>query len=236
MCKYHIPTCAGKGYGLVATRDISKGTLLAVCEPLAWVSGAPGTPPKLDTLIQHMKASNFTDQQLNVLLSLCSLPDLDLTHEQQQQRQREPDRLLQAGQVLEQQHAAARVGPAVSSYSLSKSRQLKEMQKKIMQDLGQDWNDHGDPDTLDSNDLRSRSDLWSSSSSSTELQERSSRQQQRRTPDVLELLECTKERASPAGAAAAAGSRGASGGWAAADGGGRGAKQLGSKLRMNLER
>lgn len=71
----------GKGYGLVATHDIASGTVLAVCLPLAWVSGPPGQPPPLEALVRLLKSSRFTAQQRRVLGSMCSSPDLDVAHE-----------------------------------------------------------------------------------------------------------------------------------------------------------
>lgn len=80
----------GKGYGLVATHDVHAGTVLAVCLPLAWVSGPPGQPPPLEALVRLLKSSSFTAQQRRVLASLCSSPDLDGGHEADvMQRQQE---------------------------------------------------------------------------------------------------------------------------------------------------
>lgn len=243
-----LQSSAGKGYGLVAAHDIPKGTLLAICQPLTWISGLPGSPPKLDALVQHMKQSNFTEAQMDVLLSLCSLPNLDDAHGRQQQRQHQQqrqDRLLRAGQQLESQGVPGR-GQAVSSYSLSKSRQLKQMQKKIMQDQGHDWNDEGSEDEMEPQAASHRgpNDPWRDGGSSKALQQRAAAGPRRRTPDLLELLECTKE-GSDAGSTAATGSSAGSSSWP-----GRGARsdrwddngsssralQQNSQLRMSLER
>ena len=88
----------GKGYGLVATHDIPQGSVLAVCLPLAWVSGPAGQPPPLEALVALLRSSRFSAQQRRVLGSLCSSPELDQVHEEMmQQRQRE---LQQVGLIV----------------------------------------------------------------------------------------------------------------------------------------
>lgn len=72
----------GQGYGLYATQAIPSGTVLAVCLPLAWVSGPPGQPPPLESLVALLRSSRFSAQQRRVLGSLCSSPDLDAAHEE----------------------------------------------------------------------------------------------------------------------------------------------------------
>lgn len=85
----------GKGYGLFATKPIPQGSVLAVCLPLAWVSGPAGRPPPLEALVGLLRGSRFSAQQRRVLASLASSPELDEAHEAwQQQRQRE---VLQVG-------------------------------------------------------------------------------------------------------------------------------------------
>lgn len=59
----------------------AQGTLLAVCLPLAWVSGPAGQPPPLESLVGLLRSSSFTAQQRRVLASLCSSSDLDQSHE-----------------------------------------------------------------------------------------------------------------------------------------------------------
>jgi hypothetical protein len=59
----------------------TQGKLVAVCLPLAWVSGPAGQPPPLESLVGLLRSSCFTAQQRRVLASLCSSPDLDQSHE-----------------------------------------------------------------------------------------------------------------------------------------------------------
>lgn len=54
--------------------------MLAVCLPLAWVSGPAGQPPPLEALVGLLRNSTFSAKQRRVLASMCSSPDLDQTH------------------------------------------------------------------------------------------------------------------------------------------------------------
>ncbi|MEW5313963.1 MAG: hypothetical protein WDW38_005493 [Sanguina aurantia] len=64
-CKSRLTTSppAGKGIGLVATRDVSRGELLLVSEPLAVVFGPQGTVPTNGQLEQQLSSPQLTHNQ-----------------------------------------------------------------------------------------------------------------------------------------------------------------------------
>jgi hypothetical protein len=207
-----VISTAGKGYGLVAAQPIQKGQLLAVCPPLAWVSGAPGQPPRLEQLIRHISNSCYNNIQTDVLQSLCSLPALDEEHaqrQQQRQQQVQQDRLLRAAAEVE---AASedRPGVPVSSLPLSQSAALQRMQQQLRAEgrLGDDDDDEVQPE--DEQDDR---ELWGATSSSSSSMRRVGRNlvradatsvERRRVPDLLELMECTSAAAADADGSSAA--------------------------------
>ncbi|KAF8072524.1 hypothetical protein HT031_000184 [Scenedesmus sp. PABB004] len=209
----------GRGYGVVAARDIAKGTLLAACPPLAWVAGAPGRPPRLEALMQHLAGVELTPRQRDVLHSLCSLPVLDAEHEAaaaDRAAAAANDRLLAAAAAGE----GAAPGAAASSLPASRSAAIKRSQRELRAKLQQrdalyEGRGGGDGER-ECEDEPPAAATWPRGAG---LAAPGASGQRRRTPDLLELLECTAgpeapgaaarpQQLVPAAAAAAAGALG----------------------------
>lgn len=106
--------------------------MLAVCPPLAWVSGPAGQPPPLEALVGLLRSAPFTAQQRRVFASMCSSPDLDQSHEgavmAQQQQQLQQDALLKAAQQLQDDQAP---GFAAGSLPLSRAAAIQRQQQQL---------------------------------------------------------------------------------------------------------
>ncbi|KAF6263189.1 hypothetical protein COO60DRAFT_1635410 [Scenedesmus sp. NREL 46B-D3] len=203
---------------LYVTKDFSQAYIAQQLE-LRYMEGPPGQPPRLEQLIRHVSNSCYNASQTAVLQSLCSLPALDEEHAQRQQRRQQQvqqDRLLRAAAEVEE--ASAGPGVPVSSLPLSQSAALKRMQQQLRAEGRLGWDDdealHDDEDE-DGGPWGDASDAGTSSSSSSKqrvgrslVRAASSSAERRRTPDLLELMQCTSAAAagdgSRAGTAAAA--------------------------------